>query len=190
MELTAQFTASAEIKADWLIVGVWEDEPLTGMATVLDTRLEGVLSRLRQSGDISGKVKEITPLLDRRGIAASRLLVVGLGKRDKMQRADLLAIAATAARAVTSKAFTRIACALPDPVAGLTWEELAALVGAGLMHGCEGPGLRKTKPDRFVPQEICLVPPPSAPADEVRKGVERAAIEGQAVMLACRERFS
>jgi leucyl aminopeptidase len=184
MELTAQFIALAEIKADWLIVGAWEDEPLTGTTAILDTRLEGALSRLRASGDILAKAKEITTLLDCKGIACPRVLVIGLGKRDKAQRADLLATASASARAITGKAYTRLAFALPDPVSGLSWEELTGLVGAGLMQGCEGPGIRKTKPDRFAPQEIWLVPPPSAPAVEVKRGVERAAVEGSAVSLA------
>src|SRR5260370_813754 len=160
MELTAQFTALAKVEADWLVIGVWQEEPPVGALADLDGRLDGALTRLIKAGDITGKAKEITTLLDKKGIAAQRILVVGLGKRDKVERAELLAAISTAARAITGKATKRIALALPENVPGLGWEEVAVLTGVGLMQGCEGPGLCKNKPDRFPPHEIFLVAPP------------------------------
>jgi leucyl aminopeptidase len=73
---------------------------------------------------------------------------------------------------------------LPENVPGLGWEEVAVLAGVGLMHGCDGPGLRKNKQDRFPPKEIFLVAPTGVPANEVNQGARRAGIEGQAVSLA------
>jgi leucyl aminopeptidase len=74
--------------------------------------------------------------------------------------------------------------ALPEGVPGLGWGPVTLAVGAGLLQGCYGPGLRKAEPSRFVPEELCLVAPPSAPADEIRVAAERAGIEGRAVALA------
>ena len=89
MSLTALSTPLSEVQADWLIVGAWQDEAPTGALAQLDTRLGGILSRLQQSADIAGKPHELTPLLDCHGVAAKRILVVGLGKRDKIDRASL-----------------------------------------------------------------------------------------------------
>jgi len=85
MEFTAQFLPLAEVQADWLIVGAWEDENLTGAVAVLNDKLAGLLSRLREKKDISGKANDLTPLLGHAGLAADRLLVVGLGKRAKAE---------------------------------------------------------------------------------------------------------
>src|SRR5262245_46349918 len=112
MDLTAHFAPLSEIQADWLIVGVWEDESFPGALAQLDAHLAGSLARLQQASDITGKANELTTLLGHGG-AAERLVVVGLGKRSTADRARLSDAAAVAARAVTGKQRQRIACAVP-----------------------------------------------------------------------------
>jgi leucyl aminopeptidase len=184
MHLSAQFAPLAEIQADWLIVGAWEEEALNGAVGRLDGSLGGTLSRLREAGDIRGKANEITTLLDPRGIAARRVLVVGLGPRAKAAPETIAGAAAAAGLAITGKAYARLALALPENASGLTWEQLTLAAGVGLAQGCQGPGLRKTKPERFPPQELWLAAPSSAPAEEVRRAVRRAEVEARAVLLA------
>jgi leucyl aminopeptidase len=182
MELTAQVMPLADVQAEWLIIGVWEKEPLSGAVAALDARLEGTLARLMEAGDVAGKPKELTTLLDRRGIPAQRLLVVGLGKREAADVAGLHDAAAVAARAVSGKQRQRVALALPEGAGGLSTEQVARAMGAGLLHGCHGPGLRKSEPARFVPKELWLVTPSAA--EEVRRGAQVAGVEGRAVALA------
>jgi leucyl aminopeptidase len=184
MQLTAQFASLMEIQADWLIVPIWEEEPLPEAADQLDAPLGHVLRRLREQGDLIGKANELTPLLDPHGISARRVMIVGLGKRDQAAPAGLIDAAAAAARAITGKPFQRLAFALPEKFPQLTWGDAAWAVGVGLMQGCHGPGLHKSKPDRFAPDELRVVAPPSAPQDEINTGARRAAIEGEAVQLA------
>jgi leucyl aminopeptidase len=184
MQITAQFTPLPEVKADWLIVGAWEDEAPAGGIAQLDSRLGGALTRLRQRGDLTGKANEVTPLLDRTGIGSERVLVVGLGPRDQADSAGLTDAAAVAARSVTGKQHSRLAFALPEGTPGLSWGEVARAVGVGLMHGSHGPGLHKSEPDRFAPAELWLVAPAGAAGEEVRAGADRAAVEGRAVQLA------
>jgi leucyl aminopeptidase len=184
MQMTAHFAPLAEVQADWLIVGTWESEEFTGAIGQLDARLANLLGRLRQKGDLTGKPLELASLLDSRGVAAERLLIVGLGMRDKADRAALTDAAAAAARAVTGKQFNRLAFAVPEDVPGLRWEAVALAVGVGLVQGSYGPGLHKSQPGRFPPNQVCLVAPPSAPPDEVRAGVQRADVEGRAVQFA------
>src|SRR5438094_7190627 len=139
MKLTAQLGAPAEVKADWLIVGAWEDEPLSGAVAALDVKLDGALRRLRDAGDITGKAKEATALLDRAGLAASRILIVGFGQRAKADRATLVDAAAAAARRITGKHYARIAMLLPENFAALGWDEVAEKAGIGLQQGAQGP---------------------------------------------------
>lgn len=184
MQPVAQFTDLAEVQAAWLLIGVWEQDSFGAAAAALDARLGNALTRLREKGDITGKANEITSLLDPRGIAAERLLVVGLGQRAKADRASLHDAAAAAARVVTGKKHSRLAFALPEGFPSLSWEEVTWAVGVGLIQGSYGPGLRKSKPERFPPDEILLVAPPTAAAAEIRAGAARARIEGQAVQFA------
>jgi leucyl aminopeptidase len=184
MEVTAQLTPLAEVQADWLVVCMWEDGPIPEAIARLDGALGGALARLREAGDITGKSNELAPLLNVKNIAARRVLAVGLGKREQGDNTSLIAAAATAARAITAKAVGRVAFALPEPFAGLSWEQVTLAAGAGLFQGSYGPGLRKSKPARFAPEKVTLVAPPSAPAEDVQRAARRAGIEGQAVTLA------
>jgi leucyl aminopeptidase len=183
MQINAYFQSPVEFQADWLIVPVVEDEPLHTSCTILDAALQGVIGRLRETGDLTGKTNELVPLLDVRGIGARRVLMVGLGKRVEMDRGVLVAAAAAAARDTTGKQLERLALVLPDPSYGYPIENLALALGVGLMQGSQGPGLRKTKAERFVPREFCLLAPPQTSESDVKRGAIRAGIEGRAVAL-------
>src|SRR4051794_32389869 len=114
MTLMLQPGPLADVSADWLVVGLWEEEKPTGNVAELDSRLEGALVRLIQAGDVTGKSLELVPILNVRGIAATRLLIVGLGKRTKAERAGLHAAAVAVARTISTKPTSRVAFALPE----------------------------------------------------------------------------
>ena len=67
---------------DCLVIGAFEGE-LSDDAKTLDTALNGQLSALLESGDITGKAGDLLSLIGLNNIKAKRLLIVGLGKRDK-----------------------------------------------------------------------------------------------------------
>src|SRR5262249_51813505 len=147
-------------------------------------KLGGTLGQLRLAGDITGKANELTTLLAPMGIAAQRLLVVGLGKRANADRPGLIAAAAAATRAVTRKQPQRIAFALPGGVPQVDWDGIAMAVCAGVMQGAYGPGVRKSEPSRFVPNELGLVAPPTAPVYKVQEVARRGEVEGRGVWTA------
>lgn len=181
MQLSAQFAPLTEVAADALIVGLYEDEAPAGALAPLEAKLGGPLARLRQAGDVTGKANELVPLFDCKGIATSRVLLVGLGPRSKADHFVIRDAAAVAARALTGKARNRLAFALPE---GQPWAEATLAAGVGLIQGCFGPAIRKSKAERFPPKEIWLVAPSSAPVDVIRPAAQRAFIEGKAVGLA------
>src|SRR5207237_10744554 len=59
----------------------------------------------------------------------------------------------------------------------------AGAAAVGVMQGAHGPGIRKSKPERFPPWELCLAAP-SAPVNEVQRGARRGEVEGRAAQLA------
>src|SRR5260221_14634422 len=119
MKLTTQIAPLADIAADWIIVGAWENEGVADIAD-LDRRLGGLLTGLRERGDITGKARELTVVHHGQAGVSPRVLVVGLGPRDKVDFAGLLAAASTASRSLTTKALRRIAFSLPQGVPGLS----------------------------------------------------------------------
>ncbi len=147
-----QFTSApiARVDADWLAVGVWAGEPLSVAVAEVDAATGGAITKLRESGDITGKHLELVPVLNPAGIAAKRLLVVGLGKRAEATRGTVHDAAAAAARHATGKKLGTLAFAVPSP-------DFTLAVGVGLAQGCQGPGVRKSTPTRFAPDRLLLV---------------------------------
>lgn len=184
MQLSAQFLPLNEVEADWLILPLWENENFSPVLVDLDGKIGGVLARLKDHGDITGKAKEMTSILDVPALRSTRLLALGLGPRSKVDFAGLVKAAATAAKSLTTRSHMRIALMVPEQVPNLDPDVVARALAVGFMQGSEGPGLRKSKPERFAPQDFLLVAAVSQELEQVEKGTARANIEGRAVNLA------
>ncbi len=147
------------VAADWLAVGVWEGEPPSGPAARVDQAAGGLLTRLRDAGDVTGKPLELVPVYGPPGLTARRLLFVGLGKRANASRLTFFQAGAATSRFVTTRRVGLLACALPEPgVTAATWADAARGLGVGLAQGCYGCGIRKTEPGRFPPDALLLLP--------------------------------
>ncbi|QJX00948.1 leucyl aminopeptidase [Frigoriglobus tundricola] len=153
-QFNTSIEAPATVPADWLALGVWADEPDTGPVA-------GLVSELRERGDFSAKHLELVPIFNPAGVAAQRLLLVGLGQRAGANRAALHAAAAAAARHVTGKKVGTVAFSVPAP-------EFTLAVGVGFAQGCQGPGVRKTSPTRFAPGHVLLLGGNAADLPRVR----------------------
>ena len=70
-----------------LIVGLYADGSMSAAARRIDEASSGALKRLLESGDLSAKLGNSSLLLDLAGIKSGRLLVVGLGEKDKFDAA-------------------------------------------------------------------------------------------------------
>jgi leucyl aminopeptidase len=186
MLAACQFTSPAaplgQLTADWLIAGVWEGAPLPD---ALDSALGGLLKKIRETGDLTGKRGELVPVLAPTGLAAQRLLLVGLGKPLEATRGTLHDCAAAAGRLVSRKKLARLAFLIPTATPPLRMADVVLGIGVGLAQGCVGPGLRKGEPTRYVPDEIALLAAPAvAGSDDFKSAVRRAHAEARAVGLA------
>ena len=69
--------------ADTIIVNLFNDVTTPSGATgAIDQALDGAISELIASGDLTGKAGEVGVLYPRGAMATKRVLVVGLGQRD------------------------------------------------------------------------------------------------------------
>ncbi|HRW47207.1 MAG TPA: leucyl aminopeptidase [Caldilinea sp.] len=84
MEISVQQGNIAEQAADCIVVNLFEGvtEP-AGATGAVDKALNGAISRLIASGDFSGKAGSTALLYADGGVAAPRVLVVGLGAAEK-----------------------------------------------------------------------------------------------------------
>ncbi len=86
------------IDSDCIVAGLFADAELDGAAAALDQAAGGAIKRLIDSGDVSGKAGKHTWLYTLDGIKAPRVLLVGLGKADKLDAAAWAKAATTAGK--------------------------------------------------------------------------------------------
>jgi leucyl aminopeptidase len=67
-----------------VVVGIYEDGTLSRSASALDKASAGQIATLVKSGDIDGATGKTRLLFNLNGIAAERVLVLGMGKRDQI----------------------------------------------------------------------------------------------------------
>jgi len=83
MEIKIEQNAIQSSSADTLIVNLFDGVASPGGATgAVDQALGGAISDLIAGGDLKGKTGEVAVFYPRGAIAARRVIVVGLGKRD------------------------------------------------------------------------------------------------------------
>ena len=184
---TARATAqpAAEIACDWLVVPVWNRDAFAPEAAAVDAAVGGALSRLRDRGDVTGKRDDVTVLADAPGLAADRVVVVGLGDPGSVAPARWHRAVRTACMKATGKADRSVAVLVPKEVGediGLRRAVREAAVAAALAG--EGPGLYQAEPKRFPLATITAVLGDTADVQPAEESLERGLKIGAAVNLA------
>ncbi|MFC7297218.1 leucyl aminopeptidase [Herminiimonas aquatilis] len=107
----------ASIKTGCIAVAVFENKNLSSAAQALN--LKGDISAALKSGDITGKAGSTLLLRGVNGVAAERVLLVGLGKEEAVSEKDFSSAAQAVARTFSSLGASDAVVALPlDAVAG------------------------------------------------------------------------
>ena len=96
MKFTLDTTLATDLETACLVIGVFEDAPLTGSAELIDRAGDGALQTLIKSGDVDTDWKETTLLHGLRGVRAKRILVVGCGESKKFTSVRYDAVCASA----------------------------------------------------------------------------------------------
>ena len=184
MQIEVGGGAWAEIEADWLVAGVVQSEELTAELSALDESLGGTVSRLRESGDLPEKPGDAVLLPDAPGVAAGRVLLVGLGPAGDLTVAKLEKALLSAARRASKKAAVSVAVALPNLADSPVPDDRAAQVAAiSLSIGCVGQSLYRSEPARFAFTAATIIPPATADAASIQAAVAAGVVLGDAVNL-------
>ena len=170
MQITIRLEPLEKIQADALVVPVFEGNQK-------DTRFGA--GDLFDTGEIAGKPLELTLLHHVPGVAATRVLLAGAGKREKFDSAEMRKVAGAAVRHLKAKSVKKIALALDPDHAGAGYAS-AAVEGAIL--GVYEPDRYKTDGDKKSVDELLVVAPGNA------AGIEEAVSRGR--ILAEAQNFS
>ncbi|QDU39964.1 Cytosol aminopeptidase [Maioricimonas rarisocia] len=185
MQITLNTESFASVACDWLIVPVPQSSEDSQHLADLDKALDGVISSLRERGDLTGKLAETLTLPVAPGIAAERVLLVGLGDTTGLQIESFERALLTAIRQVSTRKDQRVAVALPCGHTGpITTADAVKIIASGLVVGSSGQGLYQAEPSRFPFAEAVIAAPGSADEqDELEEAAEQGTIIGEAVNL-------
>lgn len=118
MEFPVQTANPAKAETACLVVPLFQEGELLPAATKLDDASERLIGRLIERGDFEAKLGSVQLVPFAPGLSADRLLLVGLGKRDKCgERAFIKALDAAFAT-VTSRKIADVAVAFTDVPVG------------------------------------------------------------------------
>ena len=135
-------------KADVLAVGIFEDGCCCGACAAVNKKLGDPLTRMKKLGDFEGKAQTSALVYGEGKVAAQRVLLVGLGKREKCDGQALFKAAAMAAsKAVDLKAKTLgmlLYCG-EGKDAGVPLDEAGQAMAEGLYFGAY-------RYDEYMPQ--------------------------------------
>ncbi|MCC7085117.1 MAG: leucyl aminopeptidase [Pirellulales bacterium] len=137
-------TALPQCVSDAAVVGLFAGEQPAGPAAEADRATDGLLSKLIQRQEITGKKFELTPLLAPPGIATEQLLVVGLGEQAKFDAGVAFRAAAVAAKQLAGKSRAKAAFFLGEMQAKETENAIA-----GAIVGCHGQDIYRAEKKRF-----------------------------------------
>ncbi len=110
MQITMETRPFATLETPALVSYVFEeDNPIQGAVAELDQAAGGALRKLAASGELTGKMLEMTLLHYVAGLAPQRLLLVGAGKCEKFGTRELRKVAGAALRHLKARKVERLA---------------------------------------------------------------------------------
>lgn len=145
MQITHTDAPLTDLQADAVVVGLFSDGEPTGAAALVDQSTGGLLSRLIETKEVSGKLYELTPLYGAEGVAAPLTLIAGLGPREEFDRGRAFRAAAAAAKFLATKSRSRVAFCLAEDGP----EAVAESAVAGAIVGCQGQDLYRAEKQRY-----------------------------------------
>src|SRR5664280_2712341 len=163
MQITVERQPAGQVETEALIVPVFEGrrDARFGAADLFD------------SGEIAGKPLELTLLHHAPGVRATRVLLVGAGKPEKFDAAEMRRLSGAAVRYLKAKSIKTVALAVDADFAG---DDFAAAAIEGAILGDFEPDRYKTGDDKKSLDAFAL----AADTPGLDAAVERGRVLGEA----------
>jgi leucyl aminopeptidase len=175
----------ATLDVDCLVVGIFEEGELSEEAAAVDSASGGRLKTLLERGDFPGKPAETLLLTDLPGIAATRVLLAGLGAKKSSSRKVWRKAWAAAAAALAKTGVASVALALERPEAkdldDYYFGRAAAEIAVGSLYRVNDLKSGK-KPKAASLERVLAGPVPKSAAAKVARGLAH----GAAIAEACK----
>ncbi len=175
MQITVETCPVARLETEALVTYVYEQlDPLDGAAGEVDRATGGLLRKLVSSGELTGKSLEMTLLHYAPGLSAQRLLVVGAGKKEKFNAAELRKAAGAALRHLKTRSVKRLALLLREGDRNRSGAQ--AVTEGFLLADFEGDKYKTEKKNGGLIEAATLAGWSEAARGEAQQGIERGRV--------------
>ena len=186
MKVKASARDATKVRADALIVNIFQGVKKPGGVTgAVDSALDGAISKLVSDGEIKGTLGQVTTIHVFGQMPASRVVVVGLGRKRDFDAEAARRATAAAMRAMKRVGAKRVATVLHGAGEdGLDAGPAAQAVTEGALLGLyeyQRPG-KPLKKDGVT--ELNIVERARSKLPAIREGIERGRIIAEGAMLA------
>jgi len=182
MQVRITTDAPASVATGALVLPVFADKRLDGIAAEIDKTLGGALADVLDSGEIAGKPNELA-VVHAKDQPYKKVVLIGLGERAKFTPNALSKFAGTAVRSQGKRNVTSLAFVLPDE-AKANLELSASAVAEGAIAAIVDTTTYRTEPDKpIVTTEIAIVAGAFDKAG-LQRGVTRGALIGEGINFA------
>lgn len=153
MQIVAVSTSPLTLNTDCLVLAVWQGQTDTQLLNSLDISLNGALRQAVDSKAFVGKERETILFPTGTGLAAARILLVGLGPWSEGSAGALRKAAAESSRVMQRQRITEAALVLCEPAPGsCSCDQTVQALAEGLL-------LSAYRFDRYLTQKRDELPP-------------------------------
>lgn len=175
MRITLDAKPLAALETEALVTYVFEEaDPVQGRIAEMDQAANGLLRKLAKGGELTGKTLEMTLIHAPAGLKASRLLLVGAGKREKFDSAVLRKISGSALRYLKSRGVHNFAFAVRE--ANATEDAAQAVVEGAIAADFESDKYKTDKKNDKSIETVLLAGYSEAERAAGEKGLTRGRI--------------
>jgi len=186
MKIEVDSRALSEMSGDWLVIGLDERKTLGEPVALLDRELQGLLQRLIDNQDFTGKTGELVTIPGITGLEISRIALLGLGAPDKISPQNLLRCIVHSLRKITEKAVQRLVFHPWDMMTNhsLDPRRVAQIISQGVVMSGIGQGLYQATQKRFEVGELTLAISPDSNSQDLKKALLEGEIIGRGINVA------
>ena len=182
MQVRITSDASASHATGALVIPVFTDKLLEGVAKEIDAALGGALADVLESGEIAGKSNELA-VVHAKDAPYRRVALIGLGDREKFTPQSLARLAGTAVRTLGKRNVATLAFILPDEAEANVLLAASAVAEGAIAATLDGTTYR-TEPDKPVVANEIAIFAGSFDRGELDAGILRGTAIGEAVNFA------
>lgn len=160
MKFSIKTDPAEKQRSDCIIAGVFDHRILTASGQALDKASDGHLSRVLRSGDMNGQTGSTLLLHGVSGIAAKRVLLVGLGKQEEVSEKRYRDAVAAAVSAISNSGIEHATLTLTEvrvPNRNAQWNaSQATVVASDSLYRFERMKSKPAKSTKLKQLDFCV----------------------------------